>query len=166
MKIAPIPPQQRPNITEGMPPEIHISYQVTIVANLMAFGGSAKNMEQFGLNFREWRVLGIIGRAGPLTASEIVALSHQDKATISRAIAELSQKELVAKLPNKKHKRSPLIWFTQEGKALYDRILPVFSYQAELFTEILSKSEKRQLCDLLDKLKDHIEQVREEQDLD
>lgn len=165
MKIAPLPPTKISPITEGMPPEIHISYQITIVANLMAFGGSTKNMQQFGINFREWRVFGTIGRMGPLTASDIVNLSHQDKATISRAITELSQKELVAKLPNRKHKRSPLIWFTEEGKALYDRIVPTFSLQAELFTEVLSKSEKKQLCELLDKLKDHIELVHEEQGL-
>ncbi len=166
MKIAPLPPSKNTSLTAGMPPEIHISYQITIVANLMAFGGSIKNMNQFGINFREWRVLGVIGRMGPQTARQIVDLSHQDKATISRAITELGQKGLVAKLPNKKHKRSPLIWFTEEGKALYERILPPFSDQAALFTETLSKKEKEQLCHLLDKLKTHIEQVREETGLD
>jgi DNA-binding MarR family transcriptional regulator len=49
---------------------------------------------------------------------------------------------------------------TLEGKAVYDRILPSFSHQANLFTEVLSAQEKTQLCDILDKLKEHIEEVR------
>lgn len=161
MKIAPLPPLQKPSLTDGMAPEVRISYQVTIVDNLMAFGNNAKNVKDFGINNRQWRVLGCIGQLGPQTARQMVDVVHQDKATISRAIAELSQKQLVAKLPNKMHKRSPLIWMTEEGKALYDRIYPIFESQAKLFTAVLTEPEKQQLCEILDKLKKHIEQTYE-----
>ncbi len=162
MKIAPLPPKPKSYIAEGTTNELHISYQITVVANLMAFGNRAENVKQFGINFREWRVLGCIGQMGPQTARQIVDEVHQDKATISRAIAELCEKGLVTKLTNKMHKRSPLIWMTEEGKAVYDRILPAFVEQANQFTNILSAKEKQQLCDVLDKLKDHIEEVYEE----
>jgi DNA-binding MarR family transcriptional regulator len=157
---APLPPKKRVDLTEETSAELHISYQVTLVANLMAFGNSAENVKRFGLNFREWRVLGGIGQLGPRTARQLVDDIHQDKATISRAITDLSHKGLITKLPNKLHKRSPLIWMTEEGKALYEEILPEFARQAELFTDVLSESEKTQLCNILDKLKDHIEDVR------
>ncbi len=144
-----------------MTDEVHISYQVTIVANLMAFGSRVQNVERFGVNFREWRLLSAIGRMGPQTARQIVDIIHQDKATISRAVKDLSDRELIVKLPNKKHKRSPLIWFSEKGKALYDKILPVATSQAEDLTQVLTRDEKRQLCELLDKLKDHIEEIEE-----
>jgi DNA-binding MarR family transcriptional regulator len=166
MKIAPLPPSQKPTLTDGMTPEVQISYLVTIVDNLMAFGNSAKNMKDFGINIRQWRVLGCIGQLGPQTARQMVDTMHQDKATISRAIAELSQKELITKLPNKLHKRSPLIWLTVEGKALYDQIFPIFESQANRFTDVLSAQEKNQLCDILDKLTTHIEKTREEMGLE
>lgn len=166
MKVAPLPPKPKHHLTEEMSPELHISYQVTVVANLMAFGNSTENVKQFGINFREWRVLGCIGQMGPQTARQIVDAVHQDKATISRAIAELNQKGLITKLPNKLHKRSPLIWMTEEGKAVYDRIVPSFNHQAKLFTDVLSQEEKDQLCGILDKLKGHIEEVREAEGLE
>ncbi|MEQ8803935.1 MAG: hypothetical protein RLP45_18025, partial [Haliea sp.] len=61
------------------------------------------------------------------------------------------------------HKNSPYIWLTEKGRKLVDRIYPVFIQQAELFTDVLSDSEQRELCRLLDKLKDHVERVRIEQ---
>lgn len=161
MKPASIPRRKKTKITDGMTDEVHISYQVTIVANLMAFGSRVQNVERFGVNFREWRLLSAIGRMGPQTAREIVDIIHQDKATISRAVKDLSDRELIVKLPNKKHKRSPLIWFSEEGKALYDKILPVATSQAEDLTQVLTRDEKQQLCELLDKLKDHIEEIDE-----
>ena len=159
MKLAPLP-KPKPQLTDELTPEAHISYQVTVVSNLMAFGNSASNVKQFGINLREWRVLGCIAQMGPLTARQIITAVHQDKATISRAIAELSAKGFISKLPNKLHKRSPFIWMTLEGKAVYDSILPSFIHQANLFTEVLSAQEKTQLCNILDKLKEHIEEVR------
>lgn len=161
MKPASIPRRKKTKITDGMTDEVHISYQVTIVANLMAFGSRAQNVERFGVNFREWRLLSAIGRMGPQTARQIVDIIHQDKATISRAVKDLSDRALIVKLPNKKHKRSPLIWFSEQGKALYDKILPVATSQAEDLTQVLTRDEKRQLCELLDKLKDHIEDIDE-----
>ena len=162
MNIAPLPPVKKPSLTDGMDPEVRISYQVTIVDNLMAFGNSSKIVKEFGINIRQWRVLGCIGQLGPQTARQMVDVVHQDKATISRAIAELSQKGLITKLPNKSHKRSPLIWMTEKGKSLYDTLFPVFEDQAKLFTEILSNTEKEQLSQILGKLQIHIEQLREQ----
>lgn len=161
MKPASIPRRKKTKITDGMTDEVHISYQVTIVANLMAFGSRVQNVERFGVNFREWRLLSAIGRMGPQTARQIVDIIHQDKATISRAVKDLSDRALIVKLPNKKHKRSPLIWFSEQGKALYDKILPVATNQAEDLTQVLTRDEKRRLCELLDKLKDHIEEIDE-----
>lgn len=163
--IAPLPKKQKSSLTDGMEPAIHISYQVTVVANLMAFGNSTKNFKQFGLNIREWRVLALLAQLGPLTAVRIVEEVVQDKANMSRAIAELHKKKLVTKLPNPKHKRSQFIWLTKSGMALYKKIEPVFTEQAEMFCNSLSEKEKTTLCKLLDKLKGHAERMREDKGL-
>jgi DNA-binding MarR family transcriptional regulator len=164
-KAAPIPNVSKQNLTDGMAPEIHISYQITIAANLMAFGSSTRNFRLFGLNVGEWRVVGIVGQIGPLTARRIVELVAQDKADVSRSIARLSDKQLIVKLPNPKHKRSPFIWMTHAGLELYQRIVPVFTEQAEMFCGSLTEKEKATLCRLLDKLKAHTEKVRQQENL-
>lgn len=166
LTAAPIPTKSKTYVTEGMPSAVHISYQVTVVSNLMAFGSSPKNVEQFGINLREWRVVGALGKMGPLTAKRLVDLIRQDKANISRAITELSTKNYIIKMPNNAHKKSPFIWLTVEGQALFDTIYPTFTQQAEMFSSILSEQEQTLLCELLDKLKDNTEKVRREQELD
>lgn len=163
MPLAPLPRLKKEQLTEGMEPPAHISYQITIAANLMAFGSSASNVKRFGIKTREWRVLGCITQVGPATASDIVRLVHQDKGSISRAVTGLEREGLVGKIPNHAHKNSPYIWLTEKGRKLVDRIYPVFIQQAELFTDVLSDREQRELCRLLDKLKDHVERVRIEQ---
>jgi MarR family transcriptional regulator, 2-MHQ and catechol-resistance regulon repressor len=163
MPLAPLPKLKKEQLTEGMDPPAHISYQITIVTNLMAFGSSASNVKRFGIKTREWRVLACLTQVGPATASDIVRLMHQDKGSVSRAITGLGRDGLIDRIPNHAHKNSPYIWLTQKGRRLVDRIYPVFIQQAEMFTDVLSDGEKAELCRLLDKLKDHVEQVRVEQ---
>ncbi len=147
-------------ITDGMSASDHISYAVTFVANLMSFGGRKDNVERFNLTVRQWRVIAIIGRMGPMTLSDIANTVHHEKSTLSRAAKELEKRGLLCKLPNIRHKLSPLISFTKEGQALYNEITPIHQIQSEKLTSILSDEEKKQLCDLLDKLQDHAEEVR------
>lgn len=148
-------------ITTGMTTPAHIAYQVTIVANLMAFGTNSENVQRFGLNFRQWRVIGSLGRTGPLTARQIVDIVHQDKSSVSRAVAELTSRKLIRKLPNAQHKSSPLLALSESGQSLYDRILPVWEMQAAEYVACLTSGEQSMLCELLDKMKPHIERVRE-----
>ena len=84
----------------------------------------------------------------------------------SRAIAELTQKQHVIKIPNSAHKKSPFIWLTEQGLDLYMQIFPIFKKQAELFTSVLTEQENKSLCNILDKLKANIEQVRADEQLD
>ena len=160
MTDLPVPKTRKLVITDGMASPIHISYAVTFVANLMAFGGMKDNVQRYGLTVRQWRIIGLIAQMGPMTLSEIVSTVHHEKSTLSRAAKELEKRGLLCKIPNKHHKSSPLIWFTREGQDLYDEIVPIFTEQAEKLTSILDESEQQQLCDLLDKLKNHAENVR------
>jgi DNA-binding MarR family transcriptional regulator len=162
---ASLPEVKRAYLTEGMLPAIHISYQITIAANLMAFGSSARNFKEFGLNVGEWRIIGLLGQMGPVTASKMAELLTQDKAGISRSIAALDARQLIVKIPNPNHKRSPHIWMSVAGMDLYERIVPVFTEQAEKFCAGLSKDEQIMFCKLLDKLAHHTAEVRRNEGL-
>lgn len=160
MALAPRPKHPARSLTDGLEPALHISYQVTIVANLMAFAESPANSRRFGVRTREWRVMACLVRMGPLTAADMVRIIYQDKGSVSRAIAALEQRGLVKRLDNPRHAGSSLIWLTREGKKLVDNIWPEFTGQAEQMAAALSATEQRKLCQLLDKLRDHAEEVR------
>jgi DNA-binding MarR family transcriptional regulator len=160
MTLAPRPRNPAKTLTEGLDPALHISYQVTIVANLMAFAERPQNAATFGIKTREWRVLGSLVRMGPLTAADIVRIVHQDKGSVSRAVSALVERGLVERLENPRHAGSSVIWLTREGKKLVDAIWPVFQEQAERMSSVLSASEQRTLCRLLDKLQVHAAALR------
>ncbi len=115
MKTTPAPIYRKNSLTEGMSPTVHISYIITFVSNLMAFGGIEGNVKRFGLTLMQWRIIGMIGQTGPMTLSELASTNHQDKSTMSRAALALEKNGLLCTMPNKRHKRSPLIWFTEKG---------------------------------------------------
>ncbi|MHA7816954.1 MAG: MarR family winged helix-turn-helix transcriptional regulator [Pseudohaliea sp.] len=158
--LAPIPDKPATTLTEGLEPALQISYDVTVVANLMAFAEDRRNAARFGIRTREWRVLGALARLGPLTAADIVRIVRQDKGSVSRAAASLEKRGLLARLENPRHARSPFLWLTRDGKALVDEIWPVFRQQARELTAGLSERERTQLCRLLEKLRLHADGVR------
>jgi len=147
-------------LTDGLAAPLHISYQVTIVANLMAFAESPSNAARFGIRTREWRVLGCLVRTGPVTAATLVRTVRQDKGSVSRAVASLEKRGLVERRENPRHARSPFLALTPAGVSLVDDIWPVFRDQAERLSEVLTAREQATLCRLLDKLRLHADAVR------
>lgn len=156
----PPPVKRKAALTDDLSPEVHISFLVAIVSNLMAFGNVPENIRRFGLTVRQWRIISLLGEMGPMTLSDITNTIHHDKSSLSRAVRDLEKRGLVAKLQNNRHKSSPFVWFTNEGAALCEEISPAFAHQAEMLTSVLSGTEKQQLCGLLGKLHSHIESLR------
>lgn len=156
----PPPVRRKAALTDGLTAEIHISFLVTIVSNLMAFGNVRENIRRFGLTVRQWRIISLLGEMGPMTLSDITNTVHHDKSSLSRAVRDMEKRGLVGKVQNNRHKSSPFIWFTNEGAALYEEISPQFTHQAEMLTSVLSDREKQELCGLLGKLHGHIEGLR------
>jgi DNA-binding MarR family transcriptional regulator len=156
----PPPIRRKAALTDGLTPEIHISFLVAIVSNLMAFGNVPENIRRFGLTVRQWRIISLLGEMGPMTLSDITNTVHHDKSSLSRSVRDLEKRGLVGRVQNNRHKSSPFIWFTNDGAALYEKISPQFAHQAEALTEVLSAGEKQQLCALLDKLHGHMENQR------
>lgn len=146
--------------TEGFQKPVTISYLVTVVSNLMAFGGSKENIDRYGLTVMQFRLMGIIWQLGPMTLSDISQTIHFDKSTLSRAAGGLQKKVLIYKEPNRRHKSSPFLCLTDEGKMLIEEINPAYRKRAKKLTSALSDEEQTQLINILEKLKDHIEDVK------
>lgn len=151
---------------EGFQTPVKINYLVTVVSNLMAFGGSKRNMERYGLTVVQLRILGILWQMGPMTLSDIAQTTHHDRSTLSRAVVGIEKNKLITKTPNRRHKSSPYLCVTDTGNALIEEINPVYRERAKKLTSILSDDEQEQLASLLEKLKDHMEDLKAFEDLD
>lgn len=81
-------------------------------------------MRRFGLRFSHAMCLYYLGQnPGGLTATQLTALCHEDKAAISRCLAQLTQKQLViSDAPTDKRSYRTLHTLTEEGRSLTDKM--------------------------------------------
>jgi DNA-binding MarR family transcriptional regulator len=80
---------------------------------------SARDLQQHGLTLPEWRVLALMNRIGPTSASEIGRLGGLDRAEISRAVSKLVRRLLVERSVDPAHGRRFILAPSPTGRALF-----------------------------------------------
>ncbi len=126
--------------------------------------GTTQDLATFGLVLREWRVMAMLARHEPLSASELVARSPLDKASVSRAIASLEQRKLVSVAPSSADARVKVLHLTTAGWDLYGQIAPRSVARQKALMGVLTVSERASLMSMLDRLEEasalHIERTK------
>nr|WP_305888930.1 MarR family winged helix-turn-helix transcriptional regulator [Parvularcula maris] len=118
----------------------------------MGQGLAAEYAEEFGLSIAEWRTLAVIGQYREALASQVVAETPMDKATISRAVSSLADRGLVLRAPHQGDRRASLLRLTAEGERTFRSVAGrALAYERSLLSA-LTDEEQRALNALLDKL--------------
>lgn len=110
---------------------------------------------RFGVSLPEWRVLMTLARYPELTAVEITIRWSMDKMTISRAIRRLEDAGRVRRKRHPEDRRSFTVTLTDEGRAFYERVLPVANARYRAIVSCLDQKETHQLRATLEKLINH-----------
>ena len=79
-----------------------------MVASLVSQALSRIYAERYGIGVPEWRVLVTLGQYGMMTGKAIGAHSHMHKTKVSRAVALLEKRKLVARRANRADLREVL----------------------------------------------------------
>jgi DNA-binding MarR family transcriptional regulator len=108
--------------------------------------------QRFGISIPEWRVLATLGQFGVMTARDIGSHSRMHKTTVSRAVAALEKRRLVARRANRADMREAFLALTDSGMAIYQEIVPMARAFSDSLCEGLSASELQQMNSLIDKL--------------
>lgn len=69
----------------------------------------------YDMSRTQWRVMANLGKFGAMTARDICAISHIEKTKVSRAVAALAQRGLVARNPSQKDGRAEVLSLTDQG---------------------------------------------------
>ena len=77
-----------------------------------------------GIGIPEWRVLVTLGENGVMTGKAVGARTHMHKTKVSRAVAQLEQRKLVARRANHADLREALLTLTPAGRAVYQELAP------------------------------------------
>ncbi|MBX3455311.1 MarR family transcriptional regulator [Ferrovibrio sp.] len=132
--------------------ENFLPYRISVAANRISGALSRHYAERFGIGIPEWRVIANLGRYPGLTANEVAERSAMDKVTVSRAVAALEQKKLIARRRDAGDKRKSLLTLSAKGDAVYAEIVPLaLGFERELLAR-LTPQERQALDSAIAKL--------------
>lgn len=101
-----------------------LPYRLSVVSNAVSDAIASTYQSLFGLRIPEWRLIAVIAEGDGLTQQALTAATRMDKVTVSRAAIALAARGLVERLPNPGDQRSHLLALTDDGRALYDQVVP------------------------------------------
>ncbi|MCC8937171.1 MarR family transcriptional regulator [Bradyrhizobium sp. Arg68] len=100
-----------------------LSSRLMVVANLLKRGAILRYKRLAGLSSVEFGLVASLGRRPPMSVVRLAEAVGMDKGQISRALAELVARKLVAKAINPRDNRETLVSLTKAGLAAHDAIV-------------------------------------------
>jgi DNA-binding MarR family transcriptional regulator len=94
--------------------------------------------------------------ASPVTASEIMANSHVNKATVSEALSALKRKGFIISKPLSGDRRVKAITLTERGRKAHEEFLAILNGTTSQVEKDVTPQERVQLCQLLDKIRANV----------
>lgn len=122
--------------------EHFLPYQLNVASSLVSQALSRVYAERYGIGVPEWRVLVTLGQHRVMTAKAIGAHTHMHKTKVSRAVALMEKRRLIARRANRDDKREAFLSLTSGGRAMYEEVAPHALDFARRLTEILTPSDR------------------------
>jgi DNA-binding MarR family transcriptional regulator len=136
-----------------------LPYQLQVVTTLMSQALSRVYARRYRLGIPEWRVLVVLGQFGWMNGKTICAHTHMHKTKVSRAVANLERRKLIARRANRADMRESLVALTPAGRTIYDEIAPNAVIFSRRLTEILTPSDRDAFQRALKQLTDRSAQL-------
>jgi len=132
--------------TRGPTTEI---FRILLLAKMLDRLNTRILQESAGLSLAEWRMMGQLIIESPASVRQLAEWCWVDRAEVSRAAASLEARGLVERQENPRDRRSPLFFFTAEGKKVAEQVLPLRRAFLSSLTSKLSKAQREALEEAL-----------------
>ena len=119
-----------------------LPYRLNVVASLTSQALSRIYAERYGIGVPEWRVLVTLGQYGVMTGKQIGAHSHMHKTKVSRAVAQLEKRKLLARRVNRADLREAFLSLTPAGRAIYEDLAPIALQFAKRLSEVVEPADR------------------------
>jgi DNA-binding MarR family transcriptional regulator len=129
-----------------------MSSRLMVLANLLKRGAILRYKRLAGLSSVEFGLVASLGRRPPMSVIRLAEAVGQDKGQISRALAGLVSRKLVARAVNPRDNREVLVCLTRTGLAAHDAIVAGASERNQHLLEQLHPQEVSDLLDHIDRL--------------
>lgn len=129
-----------------------IPYRLAVLADEISQTIAQVYVDQFDLTRHEWRILAWLGKHRSMPAKDIGRNAGLDKMQMSRALARLEDKKLVAVARDEQDRRGNVLGLTRQGRATYDKIAPLALAREEYLLSALTAEEAAALDTIMAKL--------------
>jgi DNA-binding MarR family transcriptional regulator len=137
-----------------------------VLANLLKRGAILRYKRLAGLSSVEFGLVASLGRHPPMSVVRLAEAVGMDKGQISRALAGLVSRKLVAKAVNPKDNRETLVCLTKAGLAAHDAIVAGAQERNRRLLEQLSQDDLDLLLGHIDRLTERaVQMLAAEKDL-
>jgi DNA-binding MarR family transcriptional regulator len=111
-----------------------LPHQLNVLSSLVS-QALTRVYGRYGIGIPEWRVLVTLGENGTMTGKAVGAQTHMHKTKVSRAVAQLEQRKLLARRANRADLREAFLSLTPAGRTIYEELAP----RAREFTDRLAE---------------------------
>lgn len=139
--------------------EEFLPYRLNVCASLVSQALSRIYAERYKIGVPEWRVLVTLGEFGAMTAKAIGLHSHMHKTKVSRAVALLERRKLLARKVNKDDMREAFLSLTPAGRDIYNELAPMALDFARQLLETVDAADRAALDRAIKKLTDRSAQL-------
>ena len=136
-----------------------MSSRLMVLANLLKRGAILRYKRLAGLSSVEFGLVASMGRRPPMSVVALAQAVGQDKGQISRALAELVARKLVARVTNPRDNREVLVSLTRAGLAAHDAVVAGAQERNQRLLEELDSNEVAMLLAHIDRLTRKAEQM-------
>ncbi|HEY2055588.1 MAG TPA: MarR family transcriptional regulator [Solirubrobacterales bacterium] len=127
-----------------------LSYRLHRVANAISRSAAARYRRDFEVSLGEWRTIALLGEKGSLTLNKLARMAGLDKAQMSRVVAKLVERGLVAREPGAG--RTIHLSLTRKGRSMYRGLIAAANERNQAFLVCLTEEERTVLDSALEKL--------------
>lgn len=139
--------------------EQFLPYRLSILSNTVSNTIAREYRELFGLSIPDWRVMAVLGRFGPLSASGVCERTAMDKVTVSRAVSQLIEQKLIKRETDPTDRRRSILKLTARGARTHRKIVPIARGRETELAAALTEKERRSLDTLLAKLQQRANEI-------
>jgi DNA-binding MarR family transcriptional regulator len=132
--------------------EQFLTYRLHVLNKLSDRGISERYQTKLDVTLPEARVIASVGSFGPFSIMDLAKHANLDKSQASRAAEALIKRGLIAREASSEDGRVVLISLTQEGRALFRKVMPIArKWNTDLFA-CLDDAEKEAFGRALNKV--------------
>lgn len=129
-----------------------LTARLRIVTAKLSAGAMRVYLNDHNLTLAQWSVLLIVATHGPIAMNEIGRAASMDKALVSRAAFDLSQRRLIKRVSDPDDGRKSILIVTPKGKSLYDQVRPLSIKRQQKILDMFDDNELATLDRIIHKL--------------